>query len=393
MNCVVGRMSGFELAALCLGEALGALVEAAQPMWVAAMLKDGAFSVTQVGWLASGELFSIAMGALAASIVGSQGAPLHTVVRAASLVAIANAVAMFPSAWAVIIGRLLSGVGTGVVLARVIGVAARRTNAPRVLAIMQLPVTLFGSLVYFASPLLATRYGPAGIFAILVVVATVEVILAVIAAPGFSASAQASSRPRLYLPAAMFGCLAIINVNAAFTVIWTYIVLIGTGLGFSTGTIGNVLGLAALVGIVAPLTASILGERVGLIWPITCSLLVMGSVVFFLVHAPSPLLLGAYAAVFIVAASFYVPYAITLLARVDRAGRLPSAAPVLFMIGGAVGPSLGSQLIDRSSLAIVASSLVALGIVFFGAAFTLPSRSLTRSRHASAQARASTDSS
>src|ERR1700736_2443101 len=124
MNCVVGRMSGFELAALCLGEALGALVEAAQPMWVAAMLKDGAFSVTQVGWLASGELFSIAMGALAASIVGSQGAPLHTVVRAASLVAIANAVAMFPSAWAVIIGRLLSGVGTGVVLARVIGVAA-----------------------------------------------------------------------------------------------------------------------------------------------------------------------------------------------------------------------------------------------------------------------------
>ncbi len=390
---MVGRLFGFELAALCLGEALGGLVEAAQPMWVAGLLKDGVFSATQVGWLASGELFSVATGAVAASIVGSRGAPLRTVVRAASLVAVANAVAMFPSAWALIMGRLLSGVGTGVVLACVIGIGARRTNAPRVLAMMQLPAVLLGSLIYLASPLLAGHYGPTGIFSILVVLAGVEAILAAIAGPGVSAPAPAGTGRPVHLLAGTLGCLAIVSVNAAFTVIWTYIVLIGTGLGFSTATVGNVLALAAPVGIAAPLTASILGERLGLVWPITCALVVMGSVVFFLVHAPSPLLFGVYAAVFIVGAAFYGPYAIALLAHVDRAGRLPSAAPVLFMIGGAVGPSLGSHFTDRSSLPIVASSLVALGIVFFGAAFTLASRSLARSRYNSAQARASTESS
>jgi MFS transporter len=384
MSGVVDRMSGFELAALCLGEALGGLVEAAQPMWVAALLKDGTFSTTQVGWLASSELFSIATGAVVASIVRSRGAPLRTVGWAASLVAIANAIAMFTSPWALVIGRLLSGVGTGVVLARVIGLAARRTNATRVLAMMQLPAMLLGSLLYVTSPLLAATYGPAGIFSILVVLAGVEVILAALAGPGFSAPVQSRSPSPVHWLAGALGCLAIISVNAAFTVIWTYIVLIGKGLGFSTGTVGNVLAVAAPVGLMAPLTASILGERLGLIRPITCSLLLMGSIVFFLVRAPSPLLFGACAAVFILGAAFYNPYATTLLARVDRTGRLPSAAPVLFMIGGAVGPSLGSHLIGRSALPGGAASLVALGIVLFGAAFILTSRSAAPSLHARA---------
>ena len=354
-------------------------------MWVAAIIKDGVFTRTQVGWLASGELLSVAIGTVTISIAGSRASPRRTLASAALLVAVANAIAMLPSAYALTTGRLLSGLGTGVVLACVIGVAAGRNNAPRVLAIMQVPAMLSGSIIYFTSAFLVAQLGPSGIFAILLALASLEAVLARFGAPGSSAvSAQVTSGLFVSWPAALLACLAIANVNAAFTAIWTYIVVIGASLGFSAATIGNVLAVAAPVGMAAPVAASILGERAGLLWPITCSLLVMASVVFLLVRAPSQVLLGVYAAVFIMGASFYVPYAITLLARVDRSGRLPRAAPMVFMIGGAVGPALGSRFIGRFSfevLPVVATSIIAVGLVFFVCAAALAPRSFARSRH------------
>jgi predicted MFS family arabinose efflux permease len=363
------RVAGLEVPALCIGNALGSCTPGVQSVWVAWFIKQGSLTPSEIGWLGSSEQFLIAISALIVSACWHHADRRLLPVAAASLVAVANAVAMFPAIQTLIVGRLLSGVGTGVLLACMIGAAARRKGAQRVLALMQGTVVLLMSTVYFVSPILVGRYGPAGLFGFIAGIGVAGAVALLVGLPDLApAATKVTGVAGTSGVAPMLGCLALTSIVIGVNTVSVYMFTVGNRLGFGPRTMGNVLAAVGPLAMLGPVAAHILGERLGLLRPLLFGLAVIASNFFFVVSAASPFLLCIHAAVQSMALLFCMTYAIALVSRVDASGRFVSALPAFIMIGSAVGPKLGSELIGFAqfrALAAVAASCVTVGFLLF----------------------------
>lgn len=361
-----------ERVALCVGSAVGYCGPGIQPVWVAALIKDGLLTTSQVGWLASGELFAMATTILAVSAWGKHGSPRRIAALGAATMAVANTVAMHHAVQAVVIGRLLNGFGIGTLLASVTGVAACRLDAARVLALMQGASVLLMSGVYFVSPILIGKFGTAGLFAILSsggALVTLAALMGLPALPAVPTVATRVGNTRKLAP--ILGCLGLAVVFAGQNMVGTYLVTIGNSLGFDSRTMGIILAILPPLAMLAPVAAHALGERVGLLQPLLIGLAALTIDTLCVVHAATPILFGFAAVLLNVSIMFCIPYATALLGRFDASGRFASAAPAFMMVGGAIGPALGSRMvgtIDFQMLAIVASFCTTGGIVLFSLA-------------------------
>lgn len=369
------RIARLEVPALCIGNAVGSCGAAVIPLWVAAVLKTGALSTTEVGWLASGELSALAISVLAVSAWGKHGSPRRVAAFAASAVVAANVVAMLSAVQTLVIGRLLSGLAWGALLASVTGGAARRLDAQRVLALMQAAMLVLTSVVYLVSPMLLGRFGPAGLFAIL---AGLGVVMLSAALVGLSDAATTASvvvrAASVHILPPIIGCVALATAYIGQNTIATYIIVIGNAHGIDARTMSIVLAIAAPLAMLGPFAAHRLGERLGLLRPLILGQLLLAIDILCLVRAASPILLCLSTAAFSLLAVFSVPYAITLLSRLDASGRFASAAPAFMLVGAAIGPALGSKIIDTTgfqTLALVAASCITVGIALFMVAASL----------------------
>jgi predicted MFS family arabinose efflux permease len=375
------RFNWFDVPVLCIGYALGSCSSTAIPLWVAAIVKAGTLSAVQVGWLASGELFSIAISVLTVSSLGKHANPRRLATAAASVAAVANAVAIFGAFQCLIIGRLVSGVAIGVLLATVTRVAASRPHAQRVLSLMQAASVLLVSIVYFVSPSLIDRFGPAGFFAILAGVGIITIGATLIGFPAAEAQALGVTRSGgAQKLAPLTGCLAVAVVFIGQSSVGTYIITIGNGLGFDAHTMGAILAVAFPIAMLGPIAAHRLGERMGLLRPLLLALVLLAIDIVLLVRAASPILFCLFSAAIALFSTFCVPYVIAFLGYLDRSGRFASAATAFMMVGGAVGPALGGTIIAArgfQALALVAVLCIAAGIALFAAAAGLDDRELT----------------
>jgi predicted MFS family arabinose efflux permease len=354
--------------ALCLGQAIGAAAETVQPVWVAAILKSGWLTTSQVGWLASAELLCVATGALAVSLFARRSDPRSLMLVAALLVAVFNTVALGSGYVPLVIGRLLSGIGSGMLLALVLRVAVRRKQAQRLLAGMQLTVVLLAIVLFLISPNLIDRFGHRGLFAVLAMIAVAELVAAAFGLRHISGPpSKASNDSRQSLLAPILICVGIAFVNCAFTTVWTFIVTIGTDLGFTGRSVSNAVALAQPAALIAPAVATVLGERLGILRPMVGSLVIVAAAAFLLLSASSALWFCAFIAVVVFGVTFYVPYVLTFLGRADPSGSIVSAAPVTFLIGAALGPTMGAHLLSYSfnSIAVVSALLFLAAIPLF----------------------------
>jgi predicted MFS family arabinose efflux permease len=259
--------------------------------------------------------------------------------------------------------------------ASVTGVAARRPDAQRVLALMQAAFVLLASVILFVSPYLVGRFGAAALFGIL---ACVGVVTLVVSLTGFPADIVLDPvAPRatsgLKLPP-ILGCIALGMMILAVNTVWVYIITIGNSLGIDAHTLGIALAVVLPVAMFGPVAAHGLGERAGLIWPLLSGLVLMAVDCFLVVMAASPIVFCITTSALIMGGFFCAPYAIALISRLDPSGSFSSAAPAFMMIGNAIAPALGSRLAGAArfeALAVLGASCMALSIVLFSVAVGL----------------------
>ena len=369
------QVAKLEAPALCIGYALGNFGAGAIPLWVAAVIKAGSLTTSEVGWLASGELLLLAVSVLATSAWAGHLGPRRVAAFSALAVAAANIVALIPEAQALVIGRLLSGSAMGALLASITGVAARRPDAQRVLALMQAAMVILTSAAYFMSPILIGHFGPARIFAFLAGLGIITMSAALMGLPTFAVvpiTVMRAAGAQTLAP--LIGCVALAVVSIGQNTVATYIFTIGNGLGLDARTMGTVLAIAVPLALLGPFAAHRLGERVGLLRPLIFGQLLLAINILFLVRAPSPIMFCFFTAALGLLWTFCVPYAVAFLGRLEASGRLASAAQAFIMVGSAVGPALGGKMIGSAgfqTLAIVASSCIAVAIALFAAAASM----------------------
>ena len=339
------RYPRLEVATLCIGNAIGFNGPAVMALWVANLMHGDLLPPNRVGWLASGELLLIALGSLSVSAIGRYARPRSIGVIAAIIIVAANAIAGVPHIHTLIAGRLASGLSMGALLGVVNGVAARRHDAHRVLALMQASMIALLSAIYLSGPSLMPQFGLRGLFGVFVILASVVAVFSWFALPNSAASprtAELVSPSTWWVP--MIGCLGLSAALISQNTVWTSIIAIGGDRGFDAHAMGSLLAISVPLCLLGPIGARVLSERFGLMLPLLSGMAIMMVDLLLIPHAHSIFIFGVYITVLNSSVLFCTPYAIALLSRLDPTGRFASAAPAFMMTGAAVGPALGSHM-------------------------------------------------
>lgn len=161
--------------------------------------------------------------------------------------------------------------------------------------------------------------------------------------------------------------------------LWSFLDRIGAAAGLSADSIGIALSVSMLVGALALVCTSILGDRWGLLPPLIISFALY--VVFFaLVLRPQTTALYTVAlTIFNFAWNVAVPYQISITARGDSSGRLIVLMPAFQALGAACGPYLAGEL-ARDGRYTAAYWMLAASVVIAAAGYgTLALRRTVRS--------------
>lgn len=372
------RYPRLEVATLCIGNAIGFNGPAVMALWVANLMHGDLLPPNRVGWLASGELLLIALGSLSVSALGRYARPRNIGSVAAIIIVVANAIAAVPNVHALVAGRLASGLSMGALLAVVNGVAARRHDAHRVLALMQVSMIALLSVIFLSGPSLTSRFGLGGLFGVFVVLASLVAVFSWFALPNSAAgprTAERVSSSTWWVP--LIGCLGLSAALISQNTVWTSIIAIGGDRGFDSHAMRLLLAISCPLCLLGPVSARVLGERFGLMRPLLLGMATILVDLLLIPHTHSIFIFGVYITVLNSLILFCVPYAIAVLSRLDPTGRFASAAPAFMMTGAAVGPALGSHmaLAGRYDLLTGIAACVALiSIVLFVSAEALQVR-------------------
>jgi predicted MFS family arabinose efflux permease len=367
-----------QVATLCLGNAIGFNGPAVMPLWVANLMHGDLLPPNRVGWLASGELLLIALGSLSVSAIGRHARPRSIGLIAAIIIVAANAVAGVPHVHTLIAGRLASGLAMGALLGVVNGVAARRHDAHRVLALMQASMITLLSVIFLSGPTLVSHFGLRGLFAGFIIIGSLVAVFSWFSLPSSAASrrtAELVTQSTWWVP--LIGCLGLSAALISQNTVWTSIIAIGGDRGFDPHAMGVLLAICCPLCLLGPVGARVLGERFGLMRPLLSGMTVILVDLLLIPHTRSIFIFGVYTTVLNSLILFCVPYAIALLSRLDPTGRFASAAPAFMMTGAAVGPALGSHLALAGRydlLTSFAAGIALISIVLFVSAQALQVR-------------------
>ena len=153
--------------------------------------------------------------------------------------------------------------------------------------------------------------------------------------------------------------------------VWAYFERLGVAYGMSAQTAGAILGPSMSAAIVGMIGASVLGDRLGYLWPIYIGTLVITACTLSLLYSSSALVFGMGTALFNASITFVTPYFIALLASLIPSGFGVSAANIATLAGFSTGPLLVSFLVTnddfRASIVLTAAGFLlvfAIVVVF-----------------------------
>lgn len=347
---------------LVAGNIAGFSGTTAIPLWLAASEARGALA----GLVASGEMALIGLGTLGAAATAGRIGARPLCLGAAGVAVAANLLAMLGPDAAFVVGRLLSGLATGVVLATATALAAQRADAQKALATMQIGLACFAALFYLALPPLVETAGAAAVFGGLAATALLAFLAMAAGLRGDVERNGAGFRP---VPRAVLVLIGLAVMFVGQSMAWNSIFPLGASKGFDMQVVGRIMAACAVVMMVGPLLSRLLGERAGLRAPVLGFSLLLAANVALIAHAQGLWLFAAAAAALVLLPGFGLPYVIARAGRLGDA-RHAGAAPAFLMLGGAVGPALAAPFVaaaDWNGFGLVAGAACLLGALLMGA--------------------------
>jgi predicted MFS family arabinose efflux permease len=369
------------IAGLSAGYLVGSTGPSVMPLWLARMPAEYDLSSTVVGYLASFEILLIALTTLLASVLLKVCRPRLLAVLAASIICVGNLLSLNPSLFFIIIGRGLSGIGMGGLLASVIAVAVSQPRAQATLATMKLVAVAFLALFFY----FVTATARDGLCH--VIFATIAGLAIVAAAsqsllPGAQLQVKADNLGSIgFQLRAVLMLLATTILFLGYGSIWSFVVRIGEGQHFTRVQIGAALSVSAVAGIAGPFIARVVSERYGLLRPIC-----VGGFVLALVAMVLPMMRDLVAYVICVGilagvAPFLTPYILALVGSVALDVRYASAALGCVLLGIAGGPTIATWISKVASfeyIGLAAAAFAFTGLAILGTIVKSRAKSMSK---------------
>jgi len=351
---------------------IGYLGSAAAPVIVNALIETG-LDHHQAGDLGTIELLTLAV----ASTLITPYVPVVSHRKLAVGGALMAALGLVISALSVgytpmILGRIATGVGSGLAISGANAAVAAREDAERIFAIiwtmggavtaalaMHLPGIVEGGEypLGFGALLLLSLVGLPCIFWLPhQPVASAQPATESSDSTASTSGSSGSDLKTVFGPLVLMAFAGMFLYSAAEQALWNFAYNLPIEAGVDPTLAAQILAFTVFMGLAGGAVAALLGVRLGRVFPIVlgCLLSVCGRWLYISSASGSTLLVGSL--LWGIGFYFVSPYQIGLVAAIDRTGRAAVASAGAFNFGYAVGPGLAGRIIqymDRDWLMMI----------------------------------------
>jgi predicted MFS family arabinose efflux permease len=343
----------------------------ALPIIVGALMEARGFGETAVGLLGSAELGGMAAASLLAAGPLRRRSRRGFGLAGVAIAVVGHGLSALPLSYsALLMMRIVAGVGEGIAVASGGAAAAGAAEPDRLFAESTVIVGLLGGLLLTALPYVSVPYGPAGAYCALAILSltVIPFVLWLPDPPPLRGDEAEEGTPNRAL--GLLAITAFLLFALGQNGLWTFDERIGVGAGLSVETVGLALGVTSLLGLAGAGLAWWINVRVGRSLPIVAGVLVYVASALALIYVPNgPVFWGANL-VWAIAYLFTLPFFMGTLAALDPRGRWAASGTGMASIGGAAGPLFGGLLVAAGSYPSLAWLIV--GTVLLTLAFALP---------------------
>ncbi len=359
------KVTSLTIARVAFANSIGFSASTAVPLWLGDISAYLGISPWFGGLVATLQLAACAVMNFSSPFLFRTIHPLALGRRALLVAALGSMVATVHSAAFFLIGCILAGGGLGVVLNATNGVAAGFESVHRAYAVFMLTEVCFGASLFLVASLGSQHFGIPAIFvltslvAILGFLSLTKLRVATVA----SAPLEGSTRSE-HIVKATLALAALTVFFIGQSTVNAFIIPIGREIGLSTASVSQYIVFGMYSSFAGAIGARLLGERLGVVFPVVAVAVLLATIFLLLTNAGSPMIFAIGAIILSCCTIFVVPYFFTGLAKLDRAGRYVSVAPAFLLSGVAMGPTIAvytSTHFGLRGLGIVASVGVSLG--------------------------------
>jgi predicted MFS family arabinose efflux permease len=362
-----------------------------QPGFVQGLVGFYGLSEQAAGYIASAEVWGIALTTLVLALGGHQYS-WQRILRGSLLLFVAGNLLSLAAdqtlwfAW----WRFVTGIGSGGLVSITFTVIGLTRNSDRNFGYLIMGVLSYGALGLWVMPVLLELIGVRGLIT----------GFALFGLSGWWCLSRLpdSGEEHLQVNAdavdmgvnmRCFAILAMFTYFLAQGVIWAYLFLIGTNAGMSEQAVANGLMVSQFLGIAGALVAAMAGCHYGRILPLAVGILGGALVLSVVLGGFSALAYVVTVCVYNFAWNMSHPFLLAAMASFDRHGRVVVYAVAAQMMGLAVGPALAATLLSGGDY----NQVVWAGIGLFVLSYFMilvPLLSHRRQRNASLRAAAAT---
>jgi predicted MFS family arabinose efflux permease len=164
-------------------------------------------------------------------------------------------------------------------------------------------------------------------------------------------------------PAVICALLVVLVFYAGNSGIWAFAERMAASAGFDMASVGALLSVALVLGVVASLTVAAIGNRFGTLIPFAIAAAVVVVALLCLAAHGNFFLYGAGICLYMMGWSAGVPLALAEVAHLDFDGRYVALGVPALGIGSMLGPAIAGWLIHDGGSAIAVLVFCALGMV------------------------------
>jgi predicted MFS family arabinose efflux permease len=346
-------------------QVIGGLLAQLSPFVVGGLMRGLALTERDAGYLASVELITLAVTAIALAPILPRLSYRRVGLVAALLTLLAQGASIASASWASFaVLRGTAGVGEGALYAvSLCVVAARCSNPDRVYGYFQVVWAVGSAALFSVGGELTAAFAHRGILALMAGVTLLLAPLLLFISDGPTPKSDDHDLPATPLPSPLLGVMmlaAIVLYLTASAAIYAFSAPLGERAGLDASAVGYALTVASLVGLAGAGAATAINVRWGRALPVSSFCGVFALVVLVLCLWRDPM---AYVVAIVASCIVYyfsIPYLFGLAAALDRSGRWAAAAGSAYLVGFAAGPLLGGTLISALGYAGLAAVCVAI---------------------------------
>jgi len=330
------------VAIITLGTA-GVMTFLAMPVIAAALVNVMGASERDVGLFSTVQLITLSCGCLLSTFL-PRGQFRRFGIAALAVMIVCDLLCLTQPSWTMLLVlRGIGGAAGGVAVSQATAAMARTRNAERSFGLFLALQTILSIVCVYAMPPIIARFGFAAAYGVLLAFDLIAMLLVLTRLKAISPTAVHQMMPGNDMAGWLRSAGVLISILCFFTgvgALWTFLAILGQGIGLDGSQIALVLSISKLIAFGASFLPGIIGSRFGRIPPIVvaAAILIAAVQVFAVADAFTTFVIAT--AMFSFGWYVIYPFQLGALGQVDHDGRPMLAAAALTGAGLGLGPAL-----------------------------------------------------